>query len=261
VIAAAFGVVVAVPALRLQPLYLALTTLAVALFGDWAFNQSWGFSGFGSSLTVPRLRLPGVAFRTEESQAILLAAAFSLVAILVLSIRRGAFGRRLAAVRDSPVAVTTLGLNMVATKTAVFALSAGIAGMAGALYGGLRVTVSPNDFSFLQSLFVFLVASFGGLTTVVGALFGGVFLAMVPEVQKHVPIENIQFLGIGIGAISLASNPHGFGGSVSDIGRAIRKARGGPPNDDRPAAVGPPAPPTAPAHGNGRVGKQEAAVR
>ena len=44
-----------------------------------------------------------------------------------------------------------------------------MAGMAGALYGGVRVTVSPTDFVFLQSLFVFLVASFGGLTTATGA--------------------------------------------------------------------------------------------
>jgi branched-chain amino acid transport system permease protein len=221
-VAALFGAVVALPALRLQPLYLALTTLAVALFGDWAFSQSWGFAGVGSALTVRRLHLPGASFRSEQAQLVLLAVAFALFAIAVLAIRRGRFGRRLAAVRDSPVAASTLGLNLVATKTAAFAVSAGIAGVAGALYGGLRVTVSPNDFVFLQSLFVFLVASFGGLTTVTGALFGGAFLALVPELQKHVPIDSIQYFGIGIGAIALATNPHGFGGSISDAGDAIR---------------------------------------
>ena len=226
-VAAVLGVVVALPALRLQPLYLALTTLAVALFGDWVFNQRWGFSESGSaatSLEVDRLKVPGVSFATEQSQLVLLAIAFALVAVLVLAIRRGKYGRRLAAVRDSPVAASMIGLNLVVVKTAVFAVSAGIAGMAGALYGGLRVTVSPNDFLFLQSLFVFLVASFGGLTTVVGALFGGVFLALVPELQKHIPVDSVQFLLIGVGAISLASNPHGFGGSISEVGEKLRHA-------------------------------------
>jgi branched-chain amino acid transport system permease protein len=223
-ICAVAGALVALPALRLQPLYLALTTLAFALFGDWAFQQPWGFGGSGSSLTVPRLRMPGVSFRTEEAQLVLLAIVFALVAVVVLAIRRGPFGRRLAAVRDSPVAASMLGLNLVVTKTVVFAISAGIAGMAGALFAGLRVTVSPNDFVFVQSLFVFLVASFGGLTTVTGALFGGAFLALVPEVQKHVPIDSIQYFGIGIGAIALANNPHGFGGSISEAGQAIRGA-------------------------------------
>src|SRR5207302_7337605 len=60
VITAIAGAIVALPALRLQALYLALATLAFALFGDWAFNQSWGFSQ-GGSLVTPRLKLPGVA--------------------------------------------------------------------------------------------------------------------------------------------------------------------------------------------------------
>jgi branched-chain amino acid transport system permease protein len=266
-VAAAFGAVVALPALRLQALYLALTTLAVARFGDWAFEQSWGFGGGGGSLTVPRLRIPGISFRSEQSQLILVTAAFCAFAILVLAIRRGPYGRRLAALRDSPVAASMLGMNLVATKTAVFALSAGIAGVAGALYGGLRVQVSAFDFVFLQSLFVFLVATFGGITTVVGALFGGVFLALVPELQKHVPIENIQFLLIGLGAITLAKNPHGFGGNISEAGAAIRKAiaarRGG-----RGTAAGEP-PPTAgsqPAAGDGaatdaRIEREKVGVR
>ena len=222
-LSAALGAAVALPALRLQPLYLALTTLAVALLGDWAFNQSWGFSGIGGTLTIARLHLPGVRFASEQSQLVLLTAAFCLFGVFVLWIRRGPFGRRLTAVRDSPVAASMLGLNLVATKTAVFALSAGMAGVAGALYGGLRSTVSPNDFIFLQSLFVFLVASFGGLTTVIGALFGGAFLALVPELQKHVPVDSIQYLGIGIGAIALAGNPHGFGGSMSEAGTRLRE--------------------------------------
>jgi branched-chain amino acid transport system permease protein len=224
VVTAAFGALVALPALRLQPLYLALTTLAVALFGDWAFNQRWGFGGSGSTLTVPRLDLPGVSFRSEQAQVVLLSIAFCVFAVLVLAIRRGPFGRRLAAVRDSPVAAQMLGLNLVATKTAVFAVSAGIAGVAGALYGALRVTVSPNDFLFLQSLFVFLVACFGGLTTVIGALFGGVFLALLPEIDKHMPIESIRFFLIGVGAIALAQNPHGFGGNISEAGEKLRDA-------------------------------------
>ena len=242
VVAAVFGVLVALPALKLQPLYLALTTLAVALFADWTFSQRWGFSEDGGSLIIKRLRLPGVEFTSEQAQVVLLAIAFCLFAVLVLAIRRGPYGRRLAAVRDSPVAASMLGLNLVFTKTAVFAVSAGIAGMAGALFGGLRVTVSPGDFMFIQSLFVFLVASFGGLTTVVGALFGGVFLAIMPEIQKRVGIDAIQYFLIGVGAISLAQNPHGFGGSISQAGEAIRGAVAARSSRGRAAPVPAPAP-------------------
>jgi branched-chain amino acid transport system permease protein len=222
-VTAVAGAIVALPALRLQALYLALATFAFALFSDWAFNQSWGFSQ-GGSLQVPRLRFPGLAFRSEQSQMVLLTVAFCIFGVTVLAIRRGPYGRRLAALRDSPVAASMLGMNLVAAKTTVFALSAGIAGMGGALYAGLQATVSPNDFNPIKSLFLFLVATFGGITTVVGALFAGVFLALIPELQKHVSFDNIQYFGIGVGAISLAGNPHGFGGSMSMAGEQIREA-------------------------------------
>ena len=225
VVAAIVGGIVALPALRLTELYLALTTVALALVGDWIFNRPQVFS-VGGALTAERLHLPGVQFRSEESQLVLMAIAFTLIALLVMAIRRGAYGRRLAALRDSPVAASMLGMNLVAAKTTVFALSAGIAGMAGALFGGLRVTMSANDFIMFQSLGVFLVASFGGLTTVVGALFGGVFLALLPELQKHVSITGLQSYGIAIGAIALADNPHGFGGNISMMGEQIRQALG-----------------------------------
>src|SRR5205823_12587109 len=162
-----------------------------------------------------RLKLPGLAVRSEEAQVVLAAVAFSLISILVLAIRRGPFGRRLTAMSDSEVACGTLGMNLVATKTTVFALSAAIAGMAGALFGGLRTSVSSPDFYMLQSLFVFLIATIGGMTTVSGALAGGVFLALIPEIQKLLGVENLQFVFIGIAAIFLAIDPNGFGGNIS----------------------------------------------
>jgi branched-chain amino acid transport system permease protein len=224
-ISAAVGAIVAIPALRLQELYLALTTVALAVVGDWAFNRPEVFS-VGGAATVKRLHILGVRFRSEESQLILVAIAFVLIALLVMAIRRGAYGRRLAALRDSPVAASMLGMNLVAAKTTVFALSAGIAGIAGALFGGLQVTISANDFLMFKSLGIFLVASFGGLTTVVGALFGGAFLALLPELAKRLPGDSqlFQNFGIAIGAIALADNPHGFGGNISMAGQQIRNS-------------------------------------
>jgi len=213
-LAGVLGALVALPALRLQSLYLGLSTFALALFAEWAFDEPWLFDR-GGILAVARLKLPGIAVHSEEGQVVLAAVAFALVGVLVLAIRRGPYGRRLTAMSDSEVACGTLGMNLVAAKTTVFALSAAIAGMAGALYGGLRTSVSAPDFYALQSLFLFLIATIGGMTTVSGALAGGVFLALIPEVQKLLGVENLQFVFIGIAAIFLAIDPNGFGGNIS----------------------------------------------
>ena len=220
-VAAAFGAIVALPALRLQELYLALTTMAFALFGEWAFNQNWVL-GRGGLQKVHRLELPGVSVAGEQSQLVLAAVVFAAVAVVVLTIRRGPFGRRLAAMKDSQVAAATLGMNVVATKTIVFATSAAIAGVAGALYGGLRGNISGQDAQMLQSLVLFLVATLAGITTVVGALFGGLFLGIFPELQKHIHISNLQGYGIALGAMALAENPNGFGGTIAMAGEQLR---------------------------------------
>ena len=69
-------------------------------------------------------------------------------------------------------------------------------------------------------------------------MFGGAFLALVPELQKHIPIDNIQPLGIGIAAIALAENPNGFGGTISDVGEFVRsRLRRRAPAVEGPAEV------------------------
>src|SRR5439155_6731814 len=106
------------------------------------------------------------------------AAAFALMGMLVLALRRGRFGRRLAAMRDSPAATTMLGISIPVTKLVVFTISAGLAGFAGALFGALRGSANPTDFISFQSLPLLLLAMVGGVTSVTGALLGGLLFAI-----------------------------------------------------------------------------------
>ncbi len=124
-IAVPVGALVALPALRLQGLYLALATLAFAVFMDSVFFiRSDVFSDLGS-VRVERLEVLGVSFESDRAYFVLLAAAFALCAVGLLALRRGRFGRRLSALRDSQVACTMMGMNTTVTKLQVFALSVG----------------------------------------------------------------------------------------------------------------------------------------
>lgn len=223
VVAAAVGALVALPALRLQDLYLALTTVAVALLADNLFFDHPKLFETGIAMQISRLRLLGVSFEGERAQLLMLAVVFAAMAIGVLAIRRGAFGRRLAAMRDSPAACATLGMNMVTTKVAVFAVSAGLAGIAGALFGGIRGSASRDDFLMLQSLFLFLLAMFGGITSVSGALVAGAVFSVLPVVQAHYfSAVDLRGLFIGAGAIVISRYPNGFAGIGIDAVRRLR---------------------------------------
>ncbi len=213
-IAIPFGVVIALPALRLQGLYLALVTFALAQVSRDVIFQDSRIYGRGS-VAVGRLHVAGIDFRGDRAFAVLCALVFAVVAIGVLALRRGSFGRRLAAMRDSQAACATLGLDVRRTKLTVFALSSAIAGLAGALYGGLGFTASQLDFEPLYNVLLFLFAVVGGITTVSGALLGGVLFALLPLVQSEKPeLAGLVFAVIAAVAVALGKQPNGMAGLI-----------------------------------------------
>ncbi len=188
------------------------------------FFQNVHVFGFGGSLSVGRPSLFGVSFHGEGAYLILVTVVFAVAGVAVTAIRRARFGRRLIAMKDSPAACATLGLNLTVTKLAVFALSAAIAGVAGTLYGGLRGTVGPNDFEVLQSLVLLLLVSVAGITTVTGALCGGLTFGIFPRIQQALPaLRNLTYIGAGLGALQIARNPNGWTDDLSELGHDVRR--------------------------------------
>ena len=238
--AAAVGALVALPALRLRGLYLALGTLAFAdILDKLVFeNRLIGFSLGGASI----IDRPGLV-ASERAFTMLIAISFVVMGMVVLELRRGRFGRLLLAVRDSEAACGTLGLSIARTRVTVFALSAGLAGVAGALFGGMQVSVGPPDFMMFQGLLLLLLAVVGGITSVTGALIGGLFLGSLTVLADLVPgMQGVVLLAVGFAAITLGENPNGLASWLFRLGGLVR-VRSGPVTDapglsgDEPAAV------------------------
>jgi branched-chain amino acid transport system permease protein len=213
---AGVGALVSLPALRLRGLYLALATLAFAYGMDNAFFNNIRVFGVSLSLPVARPHVPGVSLKSNSSYLVLLSLVFTALAIGLLAIRRSRFGRRLIAVNDSPSACVTLGIGMTGTKLAVFTLSAAVAGLGGALYGGAQGAVAPNDFSFIVSLTLLLLAVAWGVRTIGGMLVAGVLYALGPLLQQHLTQpRDVVLLLVGLAAIGVSQNPEGtFGGNT-----------------------------------------------
>jgi branched-chain amino acid transport system permease protein len=138
------------------------------------------------------------------------------VSLIVVAIRRGRFGRRLHAMKDSEAACATLGLNLLWTKLIVFAISAGIAGFGGALYGMQLTAISSQDFALVNSLQIFALTVVGGIGAVGGALFGAASLyILLPLLSTLIPsIARWTVLFPGGAGIALGRNPNG---AVQDI--------------------------------------------
>ncbi len=221
--AAAVGALVAIPVLRLTGLYLALATLAFAQLMDKLLFQSPLAFEFNNPLEAERLSVLGVKIDGTGPYAVMMTAFFVLIAIVVLAVRRGRLGRILIAVRDSPAAAGTLGIDMRWLRVGLFAASAGIAGLAGALFAGLRGTIVAFDFQFFASLLLLLMAVVWGVTSVTGAALGGIFLMYLPVAQSDSPsIAGLLFLLLGVGAVFLARDPNGLANKLFQIPGVFR---------------------------------------
>jgi branched-chain amino acid transport system permease protein len=218
--AAAVGAVVALPVLRLTGLYLALATLAFAQLMDKLVFQANFMFGFNGSLNAQRMSMFGYDFNSPGSYVVLMIVVFVFVAFGVLALRRGPIGRLLVAMRDSPAACGTLGLNQRWFRVGLFATSAGIAGLGGALLAGLRETISAQDFQALSGLLLLLLAVVCGVTSVTGAALGGTLLMLLPVLQsQYKSLGGLEFLIIGIGAVSLGRDPNGIANHLFTWGR------------------------------------------
>ncbi|MGW6446436.1 ABC transporter permease [Lentzea sp. NPDC055074] len=204
-VAAVVGALIALTALRVSGLYLALATLGFAQLMDKLVLQSPIAFGVRGSLQVPRL------VESATGQLLLAAGTFVLVGIGVLAIRRGRLGRRMIAVKDSSAACATLGLNVRWIRVWVFSLSAAIAGLAGGLFAQLRETVAASDFQLFNNLPLLLFAVIAGVTSVSGALLGGVLLMLLPVLQSGFPaFAGVAVVLLGVAAAGLARDPNGL---------------------------------------------------
>ena len=244
---AAAGAVLALPALRLRGLYLALATLAFAVLMDNVFFTSSSVMGVGGTVSVGRPDIFGMRFQTNRAYDVLLAVVLAAGVIGVGALRRGRFGRRLVAMNDSPAACSTVGLSLTLTKLAVFAFSAGLAGVAGALFGGLSTTVGAAQFGFLYSIAIFVAVTLAGVNLLTGAVLAGVFLAIGPVIGSHVPqIPNFTQLLVGIGIVTIGRNPNGIGRFYAEVADLWQRRRGRGLTAIEPVSPAPPTPALGP---------------
>jgi branched-chain amino acid transport system permease protein len=207
--AAPLGIIVGLVSLRLSGLYLALATLAFALVMDnVVFNRS-DVSGGQTGITVPRPHFFGMSFTGRAAMYELAVVVFALIAIVAYALRQGPIGRRLHIVRDSPLAASTLGVNLTVTKIVVFVVGAMVAALGGSLYGAWQQAITPQDFMWSASLALLLVVVLGGRSLISGAVIAGVVYVIPLLPQIPTKIKELIPLLVALGVIGLAQEPEG----------------------------------------------------
>jgi branched-chain amino acid transport system permease protein len=178
--AAAAGALVGLPALRMTGIYLSIATLAFALIIQEVFNRWESVTGGLKGEAVDRPKIFGFSLQ-DDTSFYFLCLAFLLGALwLTRNLLRAPTGRAWIAIRDSEIAAQSMGINLAIYKTMAFAYSAGLIGVAGALFAHQVGFLAPDIFTVLLSIQFLLMVVVGGLGSLHGAIFGATFVALVP---------------------------------------------------------------------------------
>lgn len=189
-IAALFGFLLGLPALRLEGPYLAIATLGFGLAITTVIGRTAFFGGH-MGLSVPAVRFDVLGLTADESVYYLSITTALVLGIGARNVLKSRPGRAFQSVRDNDIAAAAMGINISYYKTLSFALSAFYAGIAGGLWAILIGFINPGLFNFVLSIIYLATVVVGGLGSVLGSVLGAVVITFL-----NLQLESIQTLPV-----------------------------------------------------------------
>jgi len=222
--AAAFGALLAFPALRVRGPYLAMVTIA---FGWVIFKvlQEW-VSVTGGDLglaSIPKAQIGRYIFDTQSFYYVVLAL-FAVALLLQQRLVGSQIGLAIRAMKHSEIAVSSVGINVHRLKVLVFVISAAFAGFGGTLFAHQQNYISPDNFQFFSSVFFLLAVLFGGAGTLLGPAIGAAVLTLLPEMLHDFEKFRLIVYG-GFILVTLYFLPNGVMGLLERRGAARADSR------------------------------------
>jgi branched-chain amino acid transport system permease protein len=202
----ASGLIVGLPALRMTGIYLAIATLAFSVIIQEIFSRWESVTNGFAGMKVDKPVIFGVPFADDRSFYYLCLLFLVIVLWLTRNLLRSPTGRAWIAIRDSEIAAQSMGVNLAIYKSMAFAYSAGVMGLAGALFAHKIAFLAPDIFTILLSIQFLLLVIVGGLGSLHGAVFGAIFVALLPPLiailRDSIPDSMADFAAAtGIGLI------------------------------------------------------------
>jgi branched-chain amino acid transport system permease protein len=214
-----------IPSLRIKGFYLAVATLASQFFLEWAFARVKWFTNYASSgsVAVGNLELFGMPIATPESKYLLVLGIVAVMALAAKNLVRGRIGRMWMAMRDMDIAAEIIGIRPLHAKLSAFAVSSFYIGVAGALWGFLRLgSWEPLAFDINRSFQILFMVIIGGLGSILGSFLGAAFIVLTPIFLNQFPgilgvpmstalISHVEFMVFGAMIVFfLIVEPHGL---------------------------------------------------
>jgi branched-chain amino acid transport system permease protein len=185
-VAALFGVFLGFPCLRLKGLYLAMATMSFGVVVEYMVTHMESVTMGVRGISVSPPSIFGYALSDPGKLFYLIVVVVGVLIIAAKNLARTRVGRAFVAIRDRDVAAEVIGVNLTKYKVMAFAISSFYGGVAGALYSYSTGYLHPENFTLLLSIEYIAMIIVGGLGSILGSIFGAVFLTVVPDFIKGI---------------------------------------------------------------------------
>ncbi len=223
VVTAFFGLLLGLPTMRLAGDYLAIVTLGfgeivrlVLLNWDKVTRGPMGLPG------IPAPELGSYVFMSKTPFYYLVLVITLLTVIAMRRIVNSGFGLSLIAVSQDELAAEAVGINTLRCKITSFIISAFFAGVAGGFYAVYISFVSPDSFTFMDSIMVLEMVVLGGLASIPGSIIGAVVLGLIPELLRFMAEYRMLIFG-ALMVVIVIFKPDGFWSAKKRTRNAIMK--------------------------------------
>jgi len=197
-----FGLALGVPTLRLRGDYLAIVTLGFGEIVRIVLNNWDVFTGGPNGIMhIPRPSICGIRLGSPVHLYFIELAMILFVSLVIDRLNHSRLGRALIAMREDETAARACGINTVKLKLLAFSLSAMAAGMMGVVFAAKMGFVSPESFTFWESIMVLCMVVLGGMASIPGVILGAAALVVLPEVFRQ--FQNYRMLVFGAAMVAM----------------------------------------------------------
>jgi branched-chain amino acid transport system permease protein len=223
------GAVLGLASLRIGGHYLAMVTISFQTILSLVLINWVSFThGPDGVPNIERPSLFGHAFNDADYLALSIAT-LCVVALLVLALPKTQLGRAMQAVRDNELAAEVVGVDTYRTKVIAFALSSVLGALGGGLFAGGFSYVSPDQFSFSESVVFLTMVLLGGVRSPFGAMLGTALLILLPEWLRFLKVIYLTVYGAAV-ILIMVFMPDGIWGFISVQWRKLRPQAQQPPD-------------------------------
>ncbi len=185
-VTALVGMIFGVPSLRLKGLYLAVATLAAHFVIEFTASHWESVTGGVNGISIPAAKLGPLVLSGDRKLFWLAFAVTALLLYFAKNLFRTKVGKAFVAIRDQDISAEVMGVNVFKYKLLSFGVSSFYVGVAGSLLAYQARIISPENFPITVAIDQLGMIIIGGLGSVVGSIFGAVFVTLLPELLRLV---------------------------------------------------------------------------